>query len=107
MLATYWAEQQRCRSTTSAERRGGTGGVDAHEVSILITTRDVVDRCRGWQPGSKISMMNIRPPQQGQGWASGCAGSVWLVCASTGGARSKSLRTASIVSVRLALANRP
>ena len=25
-------------------------------------------------------MMIMRPPQQEQGWASGCAGSVWLVC---------------------------
>ena len=37
-------------------------------------------RCRGWRaPASKVSMTNIRPPQQGQGWASGCAGSVCLL----------------------------
>src|ERR1700732_5374049 len=87
--------------------RGGVGGVYAHEVSILIVTRGAVGWRRGWQPASKVLMMIMRPPQQGQGCASGCAGSVWLVCASTGGARFKSLRTASIVSVRLVLANRP
>jgi hypothetical protein len=40
-------------------------------------------------------MMIMRPPQQGQGCASGFAGSVWLVCLAAGGARSKSLRPAS------------
>jgi hypothetical protein len=44
-------------------KRGGAGGVDAHEVSIRITTTGVVGRCRGWQRASKISMMTIRPPQ--------------------------------------------
>jgi hypothetical protein len=41
--------------------RGGVGGVHAHEVSILIVTRGVVGRWRGWQPASKVSMMIMRP----------------------------------------------
>jgi hypothetical protein len=63
---------------TSAEKRGGVEGVHAHEVSIVIVTRGVVGRWRGWQPASKVSMMIMRPPQQGQGCTSGCAGSVSL-----------------------------
>src|SRR5690242_12040973 len=65
--------------------RSGVGGVHAHEVSIRITARGVVGRWRGWQPVSKVSMMIMRPPQQGQGCARGCGGSVSLV-ASTGAA---------------------
>ena len=55
----------------------------------------------GWQPAAKVSMTNMRPPQQGQGSASGCAGSVSLVCSAAGGARFKSLRAAAMVSARL------
>jgi hypothetical protein len=36
---------------------------DGHELSNPI---DGMGQCRGWQPGSKVSMMIIRPPQQGQ-----------------------------------------
>ena len=38
-------------------------GCDGHELSSPI---DGMGHCRGWEPGSKISMMIIRPPQQGQ-----------------------------------------
>ena len=38
-------------------------GCDGHELSSPI---DGMGHCRGWQPGSKVSMMIIRPPQQGQ-----------------------------------------
>src|SRR6516162_11509427 len=86
--------------------RGGVGGVLAHEVSIRITARGVVGRWRGWQPVSKVSMMIMRPPQQGQGCARG-GGSVSLVASATDGARFKSVRTSSMVSVRLLLASRP
>jgi len=87
--------------------RGGVGGVQVHEVSTLITTRGVVGRWRGWQPASKVSMMIMRPPQQGQGCESRCAGSASLVASAAGGTRFKSLRTVSVVSVRLLLASRP
>jgi hypothetical protein len=42
---------------------GWREGCDGHELSSPI---DGMGHCRGWQPGSKISMMTIRPPQQGQ-----------------------------------------
>jgi hypothetical protein len=44
-------------------------GDGAHEVSILIGT---VGRYRGVEPRSKVSMMIMRPPQQGQGYESAC-----------------------------------
>jgi len=42
---------------------GWRSGCDGHELSSPI---DGMGHCRGWQPGSKISMMTMRPPQQGQ-----------------------------------------
>ena len=39
-----------------------------HELSSPING---VGHCRGWEPGSKVSMMIIRPPQQGQAFHSG------------------------------------
>jgi hypothetical protein len=36
-------------------------------VSILITADAGVGRCFGWQPRAKVSMMNMRPPQQVHG----------------------------------------
>ena len=51
----------------------GSGGVgwrqrcDGHELSNPI---DGMGHWRGWQPGSKVSMMIIRPPQQGQAFDS-------------------------------------
>jgi hypothetical protein len=38
-----------------------------HDVSILTTGGAELGWCLGSQPGSKNSMMSIRPPQQGQG----------------------------------------
>jgi hypothetical protein len=38
-----------------------------HEVSILIAGMVGADRCLGSQPGAKVSMMSMRPPQHGQG----------------------------------------
>ena len=51
----------------ASERRSGDGGLqqgcDSHELSSPI---DGMGQCRGWRPGSKVSMMTIRPPQHGQ-----------------------------------------
>jgi hypothetical protein len=55
----------------ASERRSGDGGLpqgcDGHELSSPI---DGMGQCRGWQPGSKVSMMIIRPPQHGQAFDS-------------------------------------
>src|SRR6516164_6253167 len=72
--ARLWslAEWARGRSTTSgtASRiealRPGDGD---HELSMRVGT---AGRYRGPQPRSKVSMMIMRPPQQGQGCASVC-----------------------------------
>ena len=42
---------------------GWRQGGDGHELSSPI---DGIGQCRGWRPGSKVSMMIMRPPQQGQ-----------------------------------------
>jgi hypothetical protein len=51
----------------AASDGSGDGGwrqrCDGHELSSPI---DGIGHSRGWQPGSKVSMMIIRPPQQGQ-----------------------------------------
>ena len=46
---------------------GWRQGCDGHELSSPI---DGTGHSRGWQPGSKVSMMIIRPPQQGQAFHS-------------------------------------
>ena len=46
---------------------GWRQGCDGHELSSPL---DGMGHCRGWQPGSKVSMMIIRPPQQGQAFHS-------------------------------------
>jgi hypothetical protein len=46
---------------------GWRRGCDGHELSSPI---DGMGHCRGWQPGPKVSMMIIRPPQQGQAFHS-------------------------------------
>src|SRR4030088_3520953 len=63
----------------------------AHEVSIFIA----VGRWRGWQPASKVSMTNMRPPQHGQGWASACAaaGSISAAASAAGVANSRFTRS--------------
>jgi len=38
----------------------------AHDVSIRLTRREGSARCRGVSPRSKVSMMCMAPPQQGQ-----------------------------------------
>ena len=49
----------------SAPWRLGEAAGGAHEVSILITVS--VGRCCGVEPRVKVSMMTMRPPQQGAG----------------------------------------
>ena len=46
---------------------GWRQGCDGHELSSPI---DGMGHSRGWQPGSKVSMMIMRPPQQGQAFHS-------------------------------------
>ena len=43
--------------------RGWRQRCDGHELSSPIGE---IGRSRGWQPGWKVSMMIMRPPQQGQ-----------------------------------------
>jgi hypothetical protein len=38
-----------------------------HEVSIPIAAVADAGRCLGWQPGLKVAMMILRPPQQQHG----------------------------------------
>ena len=67
----------RCRRSVAgageiaASDGSGDGGwrprCDGHELSSPIEGRG---HSRGWQPGSKVSMMIIRPPQQGQAFHS-------------------------------------
>jgi len=54
----------------TSDRSGDGGwrqGCDGHELSSPI---DGIGHSRGWQPGSKVSTMIIRPPQQGQAFHS-------------------------------------
>ena len=70
----------RCRRSVAgaggmaASQGSGDGGwregCDGHELSSLIAG---MGHCRGWQPGAKVSMMIIRPPQQGQAFHSLCS----------------------------------
>jgi len=46
---------------------GWRQGCDGHELSSPI---DGIGHSRGWQPGSKVSMIIMRPPQQGQAFHS-------------------------------------
>ena len=67
----------RCRRSVAGAgevaRSDGNGvggwrqGCDGHELSSPI---DGIGHSRGWQPGAKVSMMIMRPPQQGQAFHS-------------------------------------
>ena len=51
----------------SASERCSDGGWRGTRADHELSRRtDGVGQCRGWQPGSKVSMMIMRPPQQGQ-----------------------------------------
>ena len=49
-------------ASVAVDRRRGH-----HEVSILTAAGTGVGRCFGSQPLAKVSMMTMRPPQQGHG----------------------------------------
>src|SRR5580704_7265083 len=96
----------------AASDGSGDGGwrqrCDGHELSSPI---EGTGHSRGWQPGSKVSMMIIRPPQQGQTFHSL---SSWgfsvpsLSLLDGGGWETPSRRRANaILPARLALATRP
>src|SRR6266404_3259628 len=83
----------------------------AHDVSILMAAVGAVGRYRGTLPRSKVSMMSMRPPQQGQGYerldgspVSVSAGFSGLVA---GGGTTRSSRARPTFSAREPLANRP
>src|SRR5216683_975290 len=81
-----------------------------HEVSILIVVIGAVGRCRGAEPRSKVSMMIMRPPQQGHGRARVGGSLPSLAPASAGwhwsfGSASSS-RARAMLSARVVLANR-
>ena len=55
-----------------------------HEVSILIAAEAGVGRCLGLQPRAKVSMMIMRPPQQGHGRGSTRGSSTAVVLRGSG-----------------------
>jgi len=70
VLAAEGDADGRCRRSVAGagETAGSDGsgdggrwqGCDGHELSSPI---DGIGHSRGWQPGSKVSMMIMRPPQ--------------------------------------------
>src|SRR5712692_5430807 len=52
-----------------------------HEVSMLIAGGTGVGRCFGCCPRRKVSMMRMRPPQQGQGCSGGFGSSDFVLAA--------------------------
>jgi hypothetical protein len=82
-----------------------------HEVSILIAPDAGVGRCLGSQPRAKVSMMNMRPPQQGHGRGSMRAWSAAGVSVMSGGSgltgAAINSRARAMLTARLPLASRP
>ena len=82
-------------------------GCLAHDVSILFG----IGRHLGSQPGAKVSITIMRPPQRGQGQGSTRGLSVAISggsCgAAAGGATLRSARAVAMFSARLALAKSP
>ena len=82
-------------------------GCPAHDVSILLG----IGRQRGSQPGAKVSITIMRPPQRGQGQGStrdisvAISGGCCVLAA--GGATLRSARAVAMFSARLALAKSP
>ena len=80
VLAAEGGADGRCRrrvagageiATSDGSGVGGwRQGCDGHELSSPI---DGIGHSRGWQPGSKVSMIIMRPPQQGQAFHSLCS----------------------------------
>ena len=54
----------------ASERCSDGGWREEHAGHELSSPIDGMGQSRGWQPGSKVSMMIIRPPQQGQAFHS-------------------------------------
>ena len=82
-----------------------------HEVSILIAAGAGVGRCFGSQPRAKVSMMIMRPPQQGHGrgstrGSSSAAAPHVSGCSERDGTASN-LRACAMLAARLPLANIP
>jgi hypothetical protein len=81
-------------------------------VSILIASGAGVGRWLGSQPRVKVSMMIIRPPQQGhgrgsmRGWSASGVVSGISGCFGRAGTASKS-RARAMLAARLPLANNP
>jgi len=95
---------------SGSDRRGGGGWryeLVGHELSSPI---DGKGHSRGWQPGVKVSMTTIRPPQQGQVFH---ASSAWPASAPSpslldgAAGMPRSWRANAILPARLALAKRP
>ena len=73
VLSAEGGAEGRCRRSVAAAGKiatsGGSGGegwrqgCDGHELSNPI---DGIGHNRGWQPGAKVSMIIMRPPQHGQ-----------------------------------------
>jgi hypothetical protein len=86
------------------EKGARLAGVLAHDVSILIG----IGRDLGSQPGAKVSITIMRPPQRGQGQGSVGGVSVAISACSfgsaAGGATLRSARAFAMFSARLALA---
>src|SRR5712675_1564481 len=89
---------------------GWRQGCDGHELSSPIDGRG---HSRGWQPGSKVSMMIIRPPQHGQVFHSSCP-SAWPPSVPSlsrldeaGSGMPRNWRANAMLLVRLPLAKKP
>ena len=89
---------------------GLTAGM-AHDVSIRIAIGVGDGRCLGIVPAANVSMMCMRPPQQGQGLGSVRGSSVRAAAVGSGsggaGGHSSSSRALAVAAVRLPLASRP
>ena len=82
-----------------------------HEVSILIAAGTGVGRCFGSEPRAKVSMMNMRPPQQGHGLGStrgwSIAAAVEISGGWEGGGAASRLRARAMLAARRPLASSP
>jgi hypothetical protein len=111
------AGRWRCWSVAGAWAPGGISnrvgrlGWRDHEVSILIAAMGAVGRYCGEQPRAKISMMIMRPPQQGQGCFGVCGSLASVLAALMASIGSigiaSSSRARAMFSARVALASRP
>jgi hypothetical protein len=90
VLSAEGGVEGRCRRSVGVAGEiatsGGSGvggwrqGCHGHELSSPI---DGIGHNRGWQPGAKVSMIIMRPPQQGQAFRSSCSRPSWAPSASS------------------------